>query len=272
MTDAETVPATPGGETQSVASADGTVLTFDRDGDGPPLVLVGGAFNTRAATAPLAASLRDRCTTLNLDRRGRGDSGDTAPYAVDRELDDLDAVIAAAGGTAAAFGYSSGATLVLRAAARGSALTRLVLYDAPLAVGDDPPLLPRGLADELAEMVRDGRRGDAVERYQRAAVGLPEALVARLRHAPSRPALEAIAHTLSYDARVVGDVPLPTELLRSVTAPTLVLVGELSPPVMHTATDALVRALPDARRHTVAGQGHELAPDALRAVVLDFLA
>ena len=253
-------------------SADGTTLAFDIAGDGPPIVLVGGAFNTRSTTAPLAAALGDRFTTLNLDRRGRGDSGDTPPYAVEREIDDLDALIGAAGGSAAVFGYSSGATLALKAAARGSAITRLVVYDAPFAVDDGDPRLPAGFADELERLVAAGRRGDAVELYQRVAVGIPEEVIARLRQAPFRPALEAVAHTLPYDARVVGDLALPTGLIRSITAPTLVVDGEVSPPVMRKAAEALVRTLPDARRRTLAGQGHDLAPDALRPLLEEFVA
>jgi pimeloyl-ACP methyl ester carboxylesterase len=258
--------------TRTIESADGTTIAFDVHGDGPPVVLVGGAFTTRSTTAPLAAALRDRFTTLNVDRRGRGDSGDTPPYAVEREIDDLDAVIRAAGGTAAVFGYSSGATLALKAAARGSAITKLVVYDAPFAVDDDDPRLPAGFADELVRLIAADRRGDAVELYQRVAVGLPEELIRRMRQAPFRPALEAVAHTLSYDARIVGDLALPTELIRFIAVPTLVVDGEASPPVMRKAAQALVRTLPHARRCTLAGQGHDLAPDALRPVLVEFLA
>src|SRR6476469_2441274 len=136
-------------ETQTVTSADGTTLAFDVGGDGPPITFVGGAFNTRSTTAPLAAALSDRRTTLNLDRRGRGDSTDTPPYAVERELDDVDAMVGAAGGSTALFGYSSGATLARKAAARSDAITKLVVYDAPFAVDDSVPRLPAGFADEL---------------------------------------------------------------------------------------------------------------------------
>ena len=258
--------------TRTVGSADGTTLAFELDGEGPPIILVGGAFNTRSTTAPLAAALRDRFTTLNVDRRGRGDSGDTPPYAVDREIDDLDALIHAVGGSAAVFGYSSGATLALKAAARGSAITKLVVYDAPFAVDDGDPRLPGGFADELVRLVEAGRRGDAVEHYQRVAVGLPEELIARLRQAPFRGGLEAIAHTLSYDARVVGDLALPTDLIRSIEVPTLVVDGEASPPMMRKAAEALVATLPDARRCTLAGRGHDLSPEALGPVLMEFLA
>jgi pimeloyl-ACP methyl ester carboxylesterase len=257
---------------ETVTSADGTTLAFEIDGDGPPIILVGGAFNTRETTAPLAAVLRNHHTTLNLDRRGRGDSGNTLPYAVEREIEDLDALIGAAGGRAAVFGYSSGATLALQAAGGGSAISRLVVYDAPFATDADDPRLPADLADDLDRLVAEGRRGEAVELYQRVAVGIPDEVIARLRHAPFWPGLEAVAHTLSHDARVVGDLTLPVELIRSIAAPTLVLDGEKSPPIMGKAAEALVQALPDARRRTLAGQGHDLDPDALRPVLLEFLA
>jgi hypothetical protein len=144
---------------------------------------------------------------LNYDRRGRGDSGDTAPYAVDRE-------IAAAGGSAAVFGYSSGATLALKAAAHGLPVTKLVLYEPPFRTDDSHPGPPADLARRLAGLVAAGRRGDAVELYQIKAVGLPADVVAELRHAPFRPGLEAIAHTLAYDAAIIGDLSLPAGAAR----------------------------------------------------------
>ena len=272
MNQTRTGGTTPEASTRTIESADGTTLAFEVSGEGPPIIFVGGAFNTRSTTAPLAAALRDRFTTLNLDRRGRGKSGDTPPYAVEREMDDLDAMIRAAGGSAAVFGYSSGATLALKAAARGGAVTKLVVYDAPFAVAEGHPRLPTGLPDELDRLIAAGRRGDAVELYQRVAVGIPEEGIRRMRQAPFRPALEAIAHTLSYDARIVGDLTLPTDLTRSIAAPTLVVDGATSPPVMRSAAEALVRTLPDARRRTLAGQGHDLSPEALRPVLLEFLA
>jgi pimeloyl-ACP methyl ester carboxylesterase len=255
--------------TETTTSSDGTVIAYDRDGDGPPLVLIAGAFNTRTATQPLAAALAERVQTLNVDRRGRGDSGDTAPYAVEREIEDIAAVMAAAGGPAAVFGYSSGATLALRAAAAGLEIAKLAVYDAPVSA--DGPRLPAGFADQLAELVASGRRGDAVELYQRVAVGIPEEIVARMRNAPFRPALEALAHTLVYEARVIGDLSLPTGLAESVAAPALVVDGEHSPAIMHSGADALAGALPDARRVTLAGQGHDIAPEALAPVLAEFL-
>jgi alpha-beta hydrolase superfamily lysophospholipase len=180
---------------QTVISADGTALAFDRFGDGPPIIMVVGAFNDRSTTEPLARALAQRFTVFNFDRRGRGDSDDTAPYAVEREIEDLGALVAEAGGSAAVFGYSSGAVLALKAAGSGLAITKLALYEPPFRVDDSYPALPSDLLEQLAELVSVGRRGDAVELFQTKVVRIPEDIVVQMRHAPFRPHLEAIAHT-----------------------------------------------------------------------------
>src|SRR5882757_4069194 len=135
-------------------------IAFEKVGEGPPVILVLGAFNTRAAGTPLAAALAAQHTVISYDRRGRGDSGDSAPYAVEREIEDLDTLIQRAGGAAGVFGFSSGAALALAAAAHGLAITRLALFDLPLTVG--PPANPVDHAAALDALVRAGRRGDAV--------------------------------------------------------------------------------------------------------------
>ena len=254
-----------------VTSADGTTIALDRLGDGPPVIMVVGAFNSRSTTAPLAAALQDWFTILNYDRRGRGDSGDTPPYSVQREIEDLGAVIAEAGGAAAVFGYSSGATLALRAAASGLAISKLALYEPPFLVDDSRPPLPADLPARLADLVAAGRRGDAVELYQREAIGMPEQVVTGMRQAPFRPALEAIAHTLAYDAAIVGDMTLPAELIASISAPALVIGGENSPPLMRNAARAVADALPDGQLRTLAGQGHDISPEATAPALKAFL-
>ncbi len=135
----------------TVVSADGTVIAFDRYGDGPPIIMTAGAFNTRSQTEPLARALAPRFTAMNYDRRGRGDSGDTPPYSVEREIDDIAALIAAAGGSASVFGHSSGATLTLKAAASGLPIRHLVLYEPPFNTDHSYPTLPASFARELAE-------------------------------------------------------------------------------------------------------------------------
>jgi pimeloyl-ACP methyl ester carboxylesterase len=252
-------------------SADGTAIAFDRYGDGPPVIMTVGAFNTRATTEPLARALEQRFTVLNYDRRGRGDSGDTAPYSVDREVEDIGALISAAGGSASVFGYSSGAILALRAAASGLAITHLVLYEPPFRADDSYPAPPGDLIGQLTELIAAGCRGDAVELYQTKAIGIPEDVVAQMRHAPFRPGLEAIAHTLAYDATICGDMSLPAELTAPVMTPTLVISGEQSPPLLRDGARAVAQALPHGRLRVLAGQSHDISPDATAPVMAEFL-
>jgi pimeloyl-ACP methyl ester carboxylesterase len=257
---------------RTVTSIDGTTIAFDRFGSGPPLIMVAAAFNTRSGScAPLAPALQDRFTVLNYDRRGRGDSGDTAPYSVAREIEDIDALIAATGGSSAVFGHSSGATLALLAAARGSAISKLALYEPPFIVDESRPPLAADLPQRLAALIAAGQRGAAVELYQTEAVGIPQEVVAQMRSAPFRPALEAIAHTLVYDATIVGDLTLPTELVSALTTPTLVIDGENSPPLLRNAARALAESLPNGRRCTLAGQTHEICADATAPALAEFL-
>ena len=234
------------------------------------MILVVGAFNDRSTGAPLARALESGLTVLNYDRRGRGASGDTQPYAVEREVEDLDALIREAGGAAGVFGYSSGAHLALEAAARGLDITKLALYDAPFIVGDGLPRPPQDIASQLAKLISSNRRGDAVELYQTKLVGIPEQVVAQLRHAPFRPALEAMAHTLVYDATLVGDLSLPADRLRSIKAPTLALYGGQSPALMGPAAKALAEAIPDGQFRVLDGQTHDIVPSALAPVLLEF--
>jgi pimeloyl-ACP methyl ester carboxylesterase len=246
-------------------SRDGTTLAFDRIGQGPALVLVVGAFNQRATGAPLADFLAPRFTVFTYDRRGRGDSGDGPTYAVAREVEDLEAVIQAAGGSAAVFGYSSGALLALEAAARGLPITRLALYDTPPA----DPSAPHPA--ELAALIAAGRRGDAVEYFQRRLVGIPEPIVSQLRHAPFRPALEALAHTLVYDATILADVTLTGDRLARVSAPTLAIAGGAGPPVMRDIADTLERGLPAGRAAILEGATHDIVPAVVGPVLEAFL-
>jgi pimeloyl-ACP methyl ester carboxylesterase len=251
-------------------SADGTKIAFDQTGQGPPIILVVGAFNDRSTGAPLAKALESQFTVLNYDRRGRGASGDTLPYAVEREVEDLDALIREAGGAARVFGYSSGANLALEGAARELNITKLALYEPPFMVGDDLPRPPKDMAGQLAKLVASGRRSEAVELFQTKLVGIPEHVVVQLRNAPFRPALEAMARTLVYDASIVGDLELPTARLRSIKTPTLVVYGSESPAFLGTAARALALALPTGHVRALDGQTHDIVPAALAPVLLEF--
>jgi len=262
--------------TATVRSADGTEIAFDRTGAGPGLVVVGGAMSDRRAVGAIAPLLGERTTVVAYDRRGRGDSGDTPPYAVEREIEDLAALVAAAGDTASVYGHSSGAVLALRAAAAGVPIDRLVLYEPPVVVDASRPPIPNDYVKHLDELVAAGRRGDAVEYFLVRAVGMPVGAVASMRDGPMWPGLEAVAHTISYDGRVMGELmfgrPLPAGRWSSVTAPTLVLDGGASPEWQRNGARAVADALPDARHVTLAGQDHGPAPDVLAPAILDFVA
>jgi pimeloyl-ACP methyl ester carboxylesterase len=253
----------------TVVSHDGTTIAFDRAGNGPAVVLVNAGPTDRNLHAQLASLLAARFTVLNYDRRGRGDSGDTAPYAVDREYEDLQAVIDAAGGSAYVFGNSGGGILALEAAARGLAITKLAVWEPPYILDGTRPPVPSDYKQRLTELLAAGRRGDMVELFLTTAVGLPAEFVAPLRASPFFPSMEAVAHALVYDAMIVGDFSLPAGRLATVKVPTLVVDGGQTP-WMTTAAEAVAGVLPDAQRRTLEGQPHNFDAAALAPVVADF--
>ena len=249
----------------TVRSADGTSIAFERIGTGPALILVdaAGGYRGFGPMGPLATLLAARFTVLTYDRRGRGESGDTLPYAVDREVDDLAALIDAVGGSASLYGFSSGAVLALLAAANGHAVTGLALMEPPLALDDQPQ---PDLGAEVAELVAAGRRGDAVEHFH-TSIGVPAELISGMRQAPFWPDLEAIAHTLAYDA-VIG-TSLPAARLSAIATPTLVLDSAGSDPRLRTWARRVCDALPNARHRTLDGPWHRIPPEDLAPVLTD---
>lgn len=257
-----------------VTSADGTPIAYERSGDGPALILVTGALGDRAGAGPLAAALAPHFTAIAYDRRGRGGSGDTVPYAPAREIEDLAALIRVAGGGAYVFGHSSGAALALEAAVSGLAIVKLALYEPPYLVDDSRPPLPADYVPTLRALIADGRRAEAVEYFWRVAMLMPDELIASFRDAPMWPALLALAHTISYDGEVMGDhmrgLPLPGEWATRVTIPTLVIDGAESPPQLRDAVTAVTALLPHATRRTLDGHGHGAPPDVLTPVLEAF--
>jgi hypothetical protein len=257
---------------EKILSKDGTSIAFDQSGEGPAVILVCGGSTDRTANAPLAALLAQHFTVFNYDRRGRGDSGDTAPYAVEREVEDLEAVINAAGGSASVYGTSSGAALAFEAAASGLAITKLAIWEPPFIIDDSRPRPPADQAAHYNELVAAGRRGDAVEYFMTQVVGLPAEFVAQARNAPWWPAQEALAHTLAYDATIMGDYSLPAGRAASVTAPTVVIAGGASWEWMRNTAQVLASILPDGQQRTLEGQTHDVAPDAIAPVLVEFFA
>ena len=259
---------------RKVTSKDGTAIAFDKTGEGPAIILVGGALSDRSAAVPLTPLLAPRFTVIAYDRRGRGDSGDTAPYVVEREVEDIHALVKEAGGSAFLYGHSSGAVLALEAAARGLAITRLALYEPPFIIDSNHPPLPKDYVARLNALVAAGRRGDAVELFMTAAVGVPAENIAQMKQSPMWAGMEKVAHTLAYDGIIMGNNmagrPLQAKQWASATMPTLVLDGGASPAWAHSATQALTDALPNAQRRTLAGQSHGVNPALLAPILIDF--
>ena len=257
-----------------LTSRDGTPIAFERSGQGPPLLIVGGALNDRHAAATQADLLAPTFTVYAYDRRGRGDSGDTPPYAVEREVEDLQALVEGAGGMAYAYGHSSGGVLALEAAAATPGITKLVMYEPPFIIDDSRPPLPDDYVRHLEELAASDRRGEAVEYFMTTGVGAPAEAIPSMKESPFWPSLEAMAHTISYDARIMGDnlagEPLRGDRWSSVTIPTLVIDGGASPPSLGNAAQALVDVLPNARRLTMEGQTHEVDPILLGPVLEEF--
>jgi pimeloyl-ACP methyl ester carboxylesterase len=264
---------------RTVTSKDGTAIAFEQSGKGPAIILVGGAFEQRAmnsATAQLAAlpRLAQHFTVIHYDRRGRGDSTDTQPYAVAREIEDIEALINAAEGPAFVFGISSGAALAFEATlALGDKVQKLAMYEAPYNDDEAARQAWRNYRKQLNEVLAEGRRGDAVALFMML-LGMPADQVPEMRQHPMWPMFEAVAPTLAYDAAVLGeDSSVPIKQAAGVAVPALVMDGGASEwPFMHITAVALANAIPNARHRTLEGQTHEVAPEAIAPVLVEFFA
>jgi pimeloyl-ACP methyl ester carboxylesterase len=273
---------TPETTMHTITSADGTPIAYDRSGSGPGLVLVGGAFSYRRypGQVKLAALLASQFTVYSYDRRGRGGSGDTAPYAIAREIEDLAAVIGAAGGHAHVWGLSSGAVLVLEAAAAGLPIRRLAVHEPPLAVDPATRRPPAALRQRVTELIAAGQRGEAVRCYMTDGMGAPSFVPAMLRLMPGAwTKLTAVAHTLPYDATLIEPYqtgrPLPAGQWAAVTTPTLVMCGteKESPAILRHGSAAVAASLPDAHLVQRRGLGHakKLNAKVIAATLTEFL-
>jgi pimeloyl-ACP methyl ester carboxylesterase len=256
---------------ETIHSKDGTTIAYDRLGDGPPVILVCGGSVDRMSNAGLAEQLAAHFTVYNYDRRGRGDSGDTLPYAVAREIEDIAAVAGASGGAALLYGTSSGAALALEAAyALPETITGLALWEPPYIEDGSRPRPPSDTAATFERLVAEGRRGDAAEHFMAQVVGLPPEFVAFARTQPWWAQQEAIAHTLAYDAHVMGDYRLPAERAAAVRTPTLVLAGGSSFPFMTHTARKLAATMPHAEVQILAGQEHNVAPAVIAPALIAF--
>ena len=261
-----------------VTSKDGTSIAYDRTGSGPAVILVGGGLDDGSENAPLAPELAEHFTVVNYARRGRGESVDTVPYAIEREIEDIDALIAEAGGSAHLYGVSSGGALALEAAAAGhSGIDKLAVYEVPYSMADDWPQRWREYVEQLGPVLAEGRRGDALELFMRL-TGSSDEDIAQGRSSPFWAASEALEHTLPYDAACLGDGRPPTARLAKIAQPTLVAtgVGARQPGAaswvlaLDQAADAIAASIPHAERQTIEGQIHVADPKAVAPVLERF--
>ncbi|WP_405793115.1 alpha/beta fold hydrolase [Streptomyces sp. NBC_01506] len=276
---------------QYVTSKDGTSIAHRASGTGPVLIMVAGALGTGTAPldAAIGAPLATEHTVVDYDRRGRGHSGDTQPYAVAREVEDIEALIDAHGGQAAVFGFSSGAALALAAAeALAGKVSAVAVYEPPFILDDSRPPLPADYVARIRAHVAAGRRDRAVELFMTDAVGIPAEYVEGMKNQPAPPAaegeiqppswadMEKIAHTLAYDGLVMGDTmsgnPLAAGLWSGVTGPALVVCGGDSEPFMRAGGKSAAGLLAHGEYHELPGQSHQFDPAALAPVLRDFLA
>jgi pimeloyl-ACP methyl ester carboxylesterase len=254
-----------------VRSSDGTAIAFDRYGDGQPLIVVVGAFCDRRTPRTLAQLLGADLCVYTYDRRGRGASGDTPPYSVEREIDDLGALINEVGGAPFVFGHSSGAVLALEAAARGLPMSKLAVYEPPYIV-DDTRSRPEKFAERVGALIAADRRSDAVKLFLTDGPQVPSAVIAAMEASPSWPDMEAIAHTLPYDLAICADQFVPTDRLADIVVSTLALSGGASPEWARNAVAAVAAAIPGAQHASLEGQTHAAADDVLAPVLVQFFA
>lgn len=259
----------------TVTSSDGTPIAYDKVGDGPALILVDGALCYRdfGPMKGLATLLAPHFTVYTYDRRGRGESGNTLPYSVQREVDDIEALIKEVGGSVYVYGASSGAALAVTAAATLPSVTKLATYEAPFIVDDTATPRSDTYIDEMEQLIAEGRNSDAVKKFMKT-VGAPSIAIFAMRLMPVWKKLKAVAPTLPYDFHVLGDTargkPLPAEKWATVTMPTLVMDGGKSPDWMRNANQALADALPNSQHRTLPGQTHMVKSEAIAPVLVEF--
>lgn len=261
----------------TVTSKDGTKIAFDKTGSGPAVILVNGAMQHRAfdpTMAQIAAMLSENFTVYNYDRRGRGDSGDTQPFAKEREIEDLQALVEDAGGKAMVLGFSSGSAVALDAAAVTPGITKIAVYEPPMCVDNTRPAVAADYVAHLNQLIAEGKRGDAVKYFMTEAVGIPAAYLGGIEQDSSWEGMLKIAHTIPYDGAFVADLmqgnPLPTDRWANVTVPSLVMVGGASDAWFQNGTRALAQVLKNASHTTLPDQTHQVAPAAIVPVVADY--
>jgi pimeloyl-ACP methyl ester carboxylesterase len=259
---------------QTVSSRDGTRIAYDKSGKGPAVIIVGGALSGRSGGAELAQALAANFTVYNYDRRGRGESTDTQPYSVKREIEDLEALIDDAGGSAYVYGKSSGASLALQAAvALDGKIRKLALYEPPYNDAEGAAKAWKELKAKVDAQLA-ARQNDAAVTSFLTFVGMPAEALAKLKASPSWAGMVAMAPTLRYDNAVVGDDrSVPVAIAARVEASTLVMDGGASAgpmPFMRVTADKLGKTIPGAQRRVVEGQAHDVSPKVLAPILRKF--
>ena len=259
---------------KTVTSKDGTTIAYDQSGRGPAVVLVAGALQYRAVDqgmGQLAELLSLEFTVIYYDRRGRGDSTDTKTYELQREVEDLEAIIDAVGGSAFVYGISSGGALALEAAMElGAKIKKLAIYEVPYNDDENARVGWKQYAERLMELVQADRKGDAVGHFMML-TGMPPEQLKGMRQHPMWPLWEAVGLTLAYDAIAMGaDSSVPVERAKRVSVPTLIITGSQTYPFMSESARTLAKAMPNARQHTLEGQSHEVSAEALAPVLIEF--
>jgi pimeloyl-ACP methyl ester carboxylesterase len=254
-----------------VVSKDGTKIAYEIDGTGPALVIVSGALSSRELLGDdnkLVEKLAESFTVYTYDRRGRGESGDVQPYSVQREIEDIDALIAHAGTPVHLFGVSSGAALAMQATAKLGAgkVARLALYEPPY--GQEAEAFAKQ-KQGVAERTKNGKPGDAAEAFL-ASIGTPRDALDGMKRSPQWAAMAKMDFTLNYDFAVLGDGQVPEEVVRAIAVPTLVMTGEKSMPFMAPTADRIASLMPNGQRRTLAGQTHQVQGDVVAPIVSAF--
>lgn len=262
------------GENRMTTSHDGTTIAFTRRGSGPPLIIVDGAFCYRenGPATELATQLAQHFTVFTYDRRGRGESSDTAPYAVAREIDDLRAVAREAGATPYVVGISSGGALILQAVASGVSVKEIALYEPPYVAGGNGPRSFEDARNRLQSLVSAGDRAGAVSYFMTDVYGAPRAFVYAMPFLMpnSWRRNKLVVHTLPYDLTILEDRSVLNERSSSISVPTLVIGGEKSPKELRDAVAAVANALPNGQSRFLSGQDHNISSRALAPVLFEY--
>jgi pimeloyl-ACP methyl ester carboxylesterase len=256
----------------NVTSKDGTKIAYEKNGNGPVVIIVDGALCSRAfgPTSQLVPLLKDNFTVITYDRRGRNESGDTPPYSVEREIEDLDALIKEVGDSVYMVGFSSGAALILNAAARGLTIKKMLLYEAPYVMNMGGYNPPSNSEAQLKALITLNKRGDAVKFFMKDMVGMPGIMATIMSILPVWKKLKAVAHTLPYDAAILNGFVLPVNLAKTVNVPALVMGGSKSPATLRNAAQKLAEALPNAKIKLLEGQNHNVSMKVIAPELINY--